>query len=145
MLNNTDFLNPNNIKSAKIWIHYLNILAIFFGKYDINRQDSIIYFKTLIIPAILNSRLEYEIPFVLVTFETNTSYIFFKSIRKSKSYIILKASLNIDQSSFILLSTPFYSLTFQYIYNMNVIMYNSQVRICKSMLIGARAAALSLT
>ena len=66
MLNNTDFLNPNNIKSAKIWIHYLNILAIFFGKYDINRQDSIIYFKTLIIPAILNSRLEYEIPFVLV-------------------------------------------------------------------------------
>ena len=37
-----------------------------FWKYNINEQDFIIYLKILIIPAILNSCLEFEIPFVLV-------------------------------------------------------------------------------
>ena len=32
----------------------------------IPKNDVIIYFKILIIPAILNSRLEFEIPFELV-------------------------------------------------------------------------------
>ena len=34
-----------------------------FAVLDENRQDVIIYFKVLIVPAILNSYLDFEIPF----------------------------------------------------------------------------------
>ena len=46
-----------------------------FWKYNINEQDFIIYLKILIIPAILNLRLEFEIPFELVLNGVASSHV----------------------------------------------------------------------